>query len=130
MSAVLTAACQCGRSVTVPCPTLGDVDRAAAFGAIEALGFRWDDRFGYRCADWPGCSAISEEPRPATTGGTYHEILLAAVATTGLTMSAREVGAATGFGPGVAAELDLLAERGLIGKVGRRFFPLAWTRSA
>jgi hypothetical protein len=58
------------------------------------------------------------------------EATLAAVGHTGMTMSVEQIGAETGFGPGVAVDLELLAEHGLIGRVGdgarARFFPTKW----
>jgi hypothetical protein len=62
------------------------------------------------------------------------EAILAAVGHTGMTMSVEQVAVETGLGPGVAVDLDLLAERGMIGRVGEgaraRFFPLKWAKAS
>lgn len=58
MRAVLYATCACGRTVVAPCPTLEEPDRVAAHAAIEAAGFEWDERHGYRCNHWPDCTSL------------------------------------------------------------------------
>lgn len=64
MSAVLSAACTCGRRVTVDCPTMGEADWAAAHAAVDAAGFVWHERLGYRCGSWPACSPVQSAPVP------------------------------------------------------------------
>jgi hypothetical protein len=58
------------------------------------------------------------------------EAIIAAVGTTGMTMSVEQVAAETGYGPGVAVDLELLAQKGLVGRIGdgarARFFPISW----
>jgi hypothetical protein len=64
VSAVLTAACSCGRAVVVSCPTLEATDWSAAHAAIEAAGFGWHEGLGYRCPDFPACSPVPPAPVP------------------------------------------------------------------
>lgn len=60
------------------------------------------------------------------------EAIIAAVGATGMTVSVAQVAEKTGYGPGVAVDLDLLTERGLIGRIGdgarARFFPISWAK--
>jgi hypothetical protein len=58
------------------------------------------------------------------------EAILAALGRTGLTMSVRQLAELTGYGPGVELDLELMAERGTIGKVGKSFFPLPWAQAS
>jgi hypothetical protein len=59
------------------------------------------------------------------------EAVIAAVGATGLTMNVEQVAEETGLDD-VAAELDLLAEKGLIGRIGdgkhARYFPCHWLK--
>jgi hypothetical protein len=61
VTAVLSATCVCGRRVIVDCPTIGEADWAAAHAAVDAAGFVWHERLGYRCPEFPGCSS---DPAP------------------------------------------------------------------
>lgn len=63
MSAVLSARRLCGAVVTVPCPTLDGIGEAHA--AMEALGWRWDDRLGHVCPSWPECHPVEATPERA-----------------------------------------------------------------
>lgn len=57
MTATLSSRCHCGRTVSVPCPTLDDM--GAACDAIERLGWVWDPRVGNACS--PACAEASAQ---------------------------------------------------------------------
>jgi hypothetical protein len=58
------------------------------------------------------------------------EAILSALGRTGLAMSVKQVAAETGYGPGVELDLELMADHGLIGKIGKIYFPVAWAKAS
>jgi hypothetical protein len=77
MSAVLSATCSCGRRVIVDCPTIGEADWAAAHAAVDAAGFVWHERLGYRCNHWPGCATTESRDTPPVAAPSLQQDLFA-----------------------------------------------------
>lgn len=61
MTAVLGAACGCGRSIIVSCPTLGEILAARQ----QMTGWGYDSRGNVRCPDClGGVEVTAERPSP------------------------------------------------------------------